>query len=141
MIDVLEVRLDPSAYLPERAHGSDAGLDLRSPNDTVLLPHGAVTIITGVHINIPKGYFGKIEGRSGLAVKSDIIAFGGVIDSGYIGSIAVKLWNLGDKPLYIREGDKIAQLIIQPCETPEMVVVNELEDTERGSAGFGSTGR
>lgn len=140
-MEALKIMLDPGAFMPERAHKTDAGLDLRAKEDTLILAGGWETFDTGVHIAIPEGYYGKIESKSGLNVRHSIVSHGGVIDSDYTGTIKVKLYNHGAKSYIFDRGDKIAQLIIQPCEAPEMVVVSELEDTDRGANGFGSTGR
>lgn len=142
----LKVVLDPGAIMPTRAHSTDAGLDLYSPVD-VVLPHweyeagiaGCVCIDTGVHIEIPAGYVGMIKSKSGLNVKYNITSEG-VIDSGYTGSMVVKLYNHGCDPLVIRKGQKISQLVILPIITPELELVDSLDDTERGNGGFGSTG-
>ena len=141
----LKIKLDPGAYMPERAHSTDAGLDLRSIENVHIFPYCEdnqywTEIETGVHVQFPPGYYGKIEGRSGLARKYGLLTFGGVIDSGYTGAIKVLLMNLGDEPILIKSGDKIAQLIIQRCETPDLEFVSRLDDTERGNNGFGSTG-
>lgn len=139
----MKIKLDRYAFAPCRAHKTDAGLDLKAPANTifVLCPGDRVTIDTGVHIELPHGYYGKIESKSGLNAKHGIVCCGGVIDEGYTGSIAVKLYNLGDEEYMFFGGDKIAQLIIQPYAAPEMEFVDELAPTERGDNGFGSTGR
>ena len=141
----MKVKLDDGAFMPERAHESDAGYDIRTPEDFTLekSPYTGVnyvTIDTGVHVEIPKGYVGLLKSKSGLNVRDDIIGEG-VIDAGYTGSIKVKLYNLGDKTKEFKRGDKIIQLVIVPIITPELEVVEELEDTDRGDNGFGSTGR
>lgn len=136
----LKVKLDDDAYLPERAHEADAGYDIKSPIQTRLYAGQSVSIDTGVHVQIPKGYAGFLKSKSGLNVKHDIVGEG-VIDSGYTGSIRVKLYNHGEESYMIEVGDKISQLVILPIETPEIELVNDLEDTERGDNGFGSTGR
>lgn len=141
MIDTMKVMLDPGAFMPERAHKADAGLDLRAKESVLVLAGGWAIFDTGVHISIPEGYYGKLESKSGLNIKYSIVSLGGVIDSGYTGSIKVKLYNHGTEDYHFIRGDKIVQLIIQPYEAPEMVVVNELDDTDRGANGFGSTGR
>lgn len=137
----MKVKLDPGAFLPERAHPTDAGLDLRCREMHGVLPGASIVIDTGVHIELPPGYYGKIESKSGLNVKYGIVSCGGVIDEGYTGSIVVKLYNLSDVPYIFSAGDKIAQLIIQPYATPWLMEVDELDDTPRGGKGFGSTGR
>ena len=107
----------------------------------MLWPHGHHTFDTGVHIEIPRGYYGKIESKSGLNVNDSIVSCGGVIDEGYTGSIRVKLYNFGKADKHFSVGDKIAQIIIQPYSTPELELADELSETERGDNGFGSTGK
>lgn len=137
----LKIRLDVGAYMPVRAHKDDAGLDLRSPWLVVIPPHSSKEIDTGVHVEIPSGYVGMLKSKSGLNVRHGILSEG-VIDAGYTGSIVAKLYNHGDKPVRLEAGDKITQLVIMPVYIPdELEVVEELEDTERGEGGFGSTGR
>ena len=154
---IMKIKLDPGAYMPERAHAEDAGLDLRAMEDQVIYPaprnhrqtigffagpdEGFAVFDTGVHAELPRGYYGKVESKSGLNVKHSIVSCGGVIDAGYTGSIRVKLYNLGSEPYRVSKGDKIAQLIIQPYISPELELVDELAQTERGDNGFGSTGR
>lgn len=139
MIDVV---LDENAFEPIRAHEYDAGLDLRMPmtQDETLFAHGSLVIDTGVHIAIPKGYVGMLKSKSGLNVKHGIVNEG-VIDSGYTGSIVVKLYNMSDNDHCIHMGDKISQLVILPCITPQVKIVDKLDETDRGDNGFGSTGR
>lgn len=136
----MKVKLDNGAYMPERAHAADAGYDLRSPIKTRLYAGEAVVIDTGVHIQIPRGFVGMLKSKSGLNVKHDIVGEG-VIDSGYTGSIRVKLYNHGTESYMIEVGDKISQIVILPIITPELELVDELEETERGGGGFGSSGR
>ncbi len=126
--------------LPTRAHEDDAGLDIYSPDMLIIKPHKSVKVNTGIHIEIPKGYVGFLKSKSGLNVKRNLIGEG-VIDSGYTGSIVVKLYNLGEDTVLINAGEKIIQLVLLPIITPELEVVDELEATERGTGGFGSTGR
>lgn len=136
----MKVYLDEGAFLPNRAHTTDAGLDLCTPKDFTIHGRGSYTIDTGVHIELPPGTYGKIESKSGLNVNHGIVSCGGVIDEGYTGSIAVKLYKLSRGPYTFKRGEKIAQLIIQPC-LYESVEIGEINlDTERGDDGFGSTG-
>lgn len=138
----LKIMLDEGACLPTIGHPDDAGIDLCTPYFVTVPMHGSAVIDTGVHIQIPKGYYGKLESKSGLNVKHDIVCCGGVIDAGYTGSIVVKLYNLGLKDYSFYPGDKIVQLVIVPCVTERIFeVVKSFEDTERGADGFGSTGR
>ena len=136
----MKVKLDPGAKMPTRAHDTDAGLDLYSPVDALIYNGDSVTIDTGVHVEIPAGYVGMIKSKSGLNVKYNLTSEG-VIDSGYTGSIVVKLYNHGRCAVSIQKGQKISQLVILPILTPELELVDSLEETERGEGGFGSTGR
>lgn len=135
----MRIKLDPGAYLPERAHSTDAGLDLRSREDAVVPVHGSHTFDTGVHIELPPHTAGLLKSKSGLNVKHNI-ASDGVIDVGYTGSIAAKLYNHGDEDFVVHAGDKITQLVIVPILTPELELTDALDETERGDGGFGSTG-
>lgn len=135
----MKVKLDPWAYRPTRAHKKDGGLDLYSPEKTVVFAGGSVCIDTGIHVAIPEGYAGLLVSKSGLNVKNDITN-DGLIDAGYTGSIVVKLYNHGNQIVRIEKGQKISQLVIVPIITPELEFVDALEETERGDGGFGSTG-
>lgn len=136
----MKVVVDEGAFLPTRAHETDAGLDLYSPNEFVLYNDDSYTVDTGVHVQIPEGYVGMVKSKSGLNVKHGIQSEG-VIDSGYTGSICVKLYNHGNCAVLIEKGQKISQLVLLPIITPELEVVDSLEETERGDGGFGSTGK
>ena len=137
----MNIVLEEGAYEPVRGHADDAGLDLRCPARTVIPAGGAAVIDLLVRTEIPRGYFGKLESKSGLNVKHGVVSLGGTIDSGFTGTIVAKLYNFGPEDYVLEAGDKCVQLIIMPCETPELVKVDSLHDTERGSNGFGSTGR
>lgn len=137
----MKIMLDKGAFMPVREHAQDAGLDLRAKERVKIWPGMSAAIDTGVHIELPPGYYGKIESKSGLNVKYDVVSCGGVIDEGYTGSIVVKLYNFGQNSHVFEPGDKVAQLVIQPYVTPDLFLVDELSDTERGSDGFGSTGK
>jgi dUTP pyrophosphatase len=140
----VNVKLDDGAYLPEKAHDTDAGYDLRTPYEFLLEGGQSKVIDTGVHVEIPDGYVGFLKSKSGLNVNHDITGEG-VIDCGYTGSIKVKLYNNSNKPYQFpyqfQKGDKIIQLVILPILKAEMKVVDDLSDTERGDNGFGSSGR
>lgn len=136
----LKVVLDTGAYMPTRAHEADAGYDLYSRENATIFPNSCGVFDTGVHIEIPKGYVGFLKSKSGLNVKHGIQSEG-VIDSGYTGSIHVKLYNHGSKGVDILEGQKISQLVILPIITPELELALSLDETERGNGGFGSTGK
>lgn len=136
----MKIKLDNGAYTPTRAHSADAGLDIYSRERKIVRAHDSECFDTGVHIEIPRGYVGFLKSKSGLNVKHGLTSEG-VIDSGYTGSICVKLYNNSDKPYIVNQGDKISQLVILPIITPELELVDSLNDTERGDGGFGSTGR
>lgn len=136
----MKIKLEKWAYMPERAHETDAGADLRTPHDVVIMPNGSAVIDTGVHIELPPNTVGMLKSKSGLNVKHGITSEG-VIDVGYTGSIVAKLYNHGNEPYSFNAGDKITQLVILPILTPKFELVNDLEDTERGNNGFGSSGR
>lgn len=136
----MNIQLDKQALMPVRAHDTDAGLDLRSPVDTVIPAHGVVIVDTGVHIELPQNTAGFLKSKSGLNVKHGITSEG-VIDVGYTGSIAVKLYNHSGMDYAVHRGDKISQLVVVKIDTPELVPVVKLVDTKRGNSGFGSTGR
>lgn len=136
----MKIKLDNGAIMPTRAHDTDAGLDLYSPKDATISPKGSVCIDTGVHIELPINTVGMVKSKSGLNVKHGIQSEG-VIDVGYTGSIRVKLYNHSNDYYTINAGDKISQLVILPILTPDLELVDELNETERGDGGFGSTGR
>ena len=136
----MNIILDNGAFMPEFAHKTDAGADLRSPVCSTVPARGSAVIDTGVHVEIPEGYVGILKSKSGLNVKHDLIGTG-TIDSGYSGSILVKLYNLGDTDYQILRGDKIIQMVILPCVYCEFTQVEKFAETERGDGGFGSTGR
>lgn len=136
----LKVKLDEGAKMPTRAHALDAGYDLYTPQDIYLAPGQKLTIDTGVHIEIPPNYFGDIRPKSGLLFKHNITT-AGTVDSGYTGAVNVRLVNFGNEVHCFKAGDKIAQMVIVPCVTPELREVQELAGTERGTNGFGSSGK
>lgn len=136
----MRIVVEEGAFTPCRAFPTDAGLDLRTPYSFTILKGMSAVIDTGVHVEIPHGYFGKLESKSGLNVNHSIVSLGGVIDEGYTGSIRAKIYNFGEDYTF-KAGDKVVQMIIQPYIAPEIEVVDRLDDTERGSDGFGSSGR
>lgn len=136
----MKVKLDDFAFIPERAHNTDAGLDLKSPICIEIPARSSAVIDTGVHVDLPIGTVGFLKSKSGLNVNHDITS-DGVIDVGYTGRIKVKLYNHGIVPYQVLRGDKITQLVVVECHFPDVEIVEELDDTERGNKGFGSTGR
>lgn len=136
----MKIKLDPGAIMPTRAHALDAGLDLYARETQVIPARGSAFFDTGVHMELPAGTEGDIRSKSGLNRKHNLFCTG-TIDEGYTGSIGVKLYNLGDSDYTVQAGDKISQLVIHPIVRPHMVLVDELDESERGEGGFGSTGR
>jgi dUTP diphosphatase len=127
--------------VPVYSHAGDAGADLRSSVDEVIPARGKNLVATGIRLKLPPGYVGLIWPRSGLAVKHALDCGAGVIDSGYRGEIKVLLFNHSDEDYSIKQGDRIAQLIIQKYEKVDFIPVEKLEETTRGAQGFGSTGK
>lgn len=146
----MKIVLDEGAMMPTRGHATDAGLDLYAREDFTVhgctapglgfASVGCAVHNTGVHIEIPEGYVGFLKSKSGLNVRSGLTGEG-VIDAGYTGSIVVKLYNHTENAYHFRKGDKIIQLVLLPIITPDLELVESLEETERGTGGFGSTGR
>lgn len=139
----MKVFLDNKSFAPERAHNTDAGYDLRSTEYGIIYGNSNRTFDTGVHIQLPPGTCGILVSKSGLNVNHNITSTG-LIDEGYTGSIRVKLYNHGDEPFVVNEGDKISQLIIVPVKYEPVDIVYdlaELGESDRGINGFGSTGR
>ena len=136
----MRVVVEQGAYAPERAHSTDAGLDLRALAPYDLCGHESALFDTGVHVELPPNTAGVLISKSGLNVKHNITSTG-LIDEGYTGSIRVKLYNHGDETFHIAAGDKISQLMIVPVLYEPVEIVDELEETVRGNNGFGSTGR
>lgn len=136
----MKIKLDENAKMPTRAHDTDAGLDLYARETKIIRVCDSATFDTGVHIEIPSGYVGFLKSKSGLNVKHGITSEG-VIDCGYTGSIVVKLYNNGDDDYTVNAGDKISQMVLLPILTPELELVDSLEDTARGNGSFGSSGK
>jgi dUTP pyrophosphatase len=144
MSELLVHRLRDDVSLPSRAHPGDAGLDLRAAEDVTLKPGERASVGTGIAIALPSGTAGFVVPRSGLAIKHglSIPNAPGLIDEGYRGEVRVLLVNLDlHEAIEIRRGDRIAQLVVQRVESPDVVEVAELPPTARGEGGFGSTGR
>jgi dUTP pyrophosphatase len=133
-------RLDPSATLPKRGSTQSAGLDLYSIEDVTIEPGQRVLARTGLAAAIPEGHYGRIAPRSGLALRLGLDVLSGVIDADYRGEIGCLLYNSGDETINLPAQSKICQLIIERIITPEAVWAYEIDETDRGSGGFGSTG-
>ena len=133
-------KLDANATLPTRGSSEAAGYDIYSIDNVNIPPFGRKLISTGIAMTVPEGTYGQLAPRSGLAVKKGIHVGAGIIDRDYTGEVKVLLMNLSSDPVDIELNERIAQLILKKIETPEIVEVEELNDTLRGSGGFGSTG-
>lgn len=133
-------KIKDDAVIPTRAHHNDAGIDLYTCGEYRVESGSSVKIGTGVALQIEEGCVGLIWDKSGVSSQG-IKTLGGVIDAGYRGEVFVTVHNLGEKEYTFEHGHKVAQLLIQKVEFPEIIEVNELEDSARGEAGFGSTGK
>ena len=129
---IMKVKIDVGANIPTRAHSNDAGLDLCATKSGWILPKCRKTFGTGCHVAIPAGFVGMLTSKSGMMAKNGVTSRG-TIDCGYTGEIKAVLFN--------QSWLKIFQLVIMPIITPELELVDSLEDTERGDGGFGSTGK
>ena len=135
-------KLHTEAVIPKFATQDDAGMDLFAIEDVTVEPMERKQIGTGIAMEIPEGFVGLIWDKSGLSHKFGIKTLGGVIDSGFRGEIKVGIINLGTEKYIFEKGHKIANIIIQKKENPEIVEVDELDlNTERGVGAFGSTGK
>lgn len=137
------LRLDEGLPLPKRAHPGDAGVDLYSTIDVRIEPGARTLVATGVAIALPHGTVGLIHPRSGLAAKHGLTVVNtpGTIDAGYRGEIKVCLLNTDrENAVEIKRGDRIAQLLVQRVELPEFKEVSFLDETVRGTGGYGSSG-
>ena len=145
MLDVPVLRLDPDLPLPDYAKPGDAGADLVAREDAVLEPGGGRALVgTGIALALPEGYAGFVQPRSGLALRHGVTCLNtpGLIDAGYRDELKVLLVNTDPtEPYKISRGDRIAQLVIQRVEQAGFVAVDELPASERGTGGFGHTGR
>jgi|TARA_R110001606_G_scaffold206965_6_gene354715 dUTP pyrophosphatase len=157
-MEVKYSKLHPEGKEPFRANTSDAGYDLFSTEYVTLEPFQRKLISTGINVEIPEGFYGRVAPRSGLACKKGIDVMAGVIDSGYRGEVKVLLINLNFEgynlmpntfetmfgsanKMEIKPGDRIAQLIIEKCHSVEWKPMETLEESQRGEQGFGSSGQ
>lgn len=137
----MKIKLDKGAFEPVRAHDTDAGMDLRAMDSQIVPAKESAIFHTGVHVKLPKWTAGIIVSKSGLNVNHDITSTG-LIDEGYDGEIVVKLINHGGYDYKVNIGDKISQLVIVPVFYEDIEIVDDLnQESERGSDGFGSSGR
>lgn len=137
-------KLHKKAKIPTRSHEFDAGLDLYALYDQTVMLGATAKIATGIAVDIPEGYYAQVHDRSGMAIKG-LRTGAGVIDHGYQGEVAVVLHNLNycgeDDSYLVREGDRVAQLVLHKIELPKVLEVESFLESERGDKGFNSTGR
>lgn len=134
-------KLSEKAFTPVRGSKQAAGFDLFSAYPYVIPSHGKILAKTDIQIALPDGCYGRVAPRSGLAHKHFIDVGAGVIDQDYRGNVGVIMFNFGDTDFKVEQGDRIAQLILERIFIPDIEEFQSLDNTERGSGGFGSTGR
>ena len=125
---------------PKRAYVNSAGYDLFADESIEVLPNSRAVVSTGLRMQIPKGYYGQISPRSGLALKNGVITFNGTIDSGYFGVVYVLLFNFSFEKFVFEKGNRIAQIIFKKCESVSFSFEDLNFDSERGVKSFGSSG-
>lgn len=142
----MNVILEDGAFPPERAHFKDAGLDFRTPIDFVVPAHGYAFVDTGVHIEVPHATRGHVCSKSGLNKNHGLTA-DGTIDEGYTGTVGITMHNSDDEDYHFKRGDKVAQVVFELIVRPLISIIekpadyDEVADGERGSDGYGSTGK
>jgi len=134
-------KLNDKARTPTRGSPFAAGYDMYASEDTVIPKGGKALVETGLSMAVPDGCYGRIAPRSGLASKNFIDTGAGVIDADYRGPVKILLFNHSDVDFEVKEGDRVAQLILERIYTPDILVVESLEESTRGAGGFGSSGR
>jgi len=138
---MIKVKILPGGFPLFKERESDAGYDMATPEELIIYPGDSVFVDLKVAVKIPQGWVGLLINRSSMAVKFEVVGNLGVIDSGYIGSIRFKAFNHGTEIIGIRKGDRIAQLVVVPFYQAGIEYVMDLEETDRGDGGFGSSGR
>lgn len=133
--------LNDKAVMPRKAHPTDAGFDLVATQDCTIAANGRALIDTGVAMEIPEGYWGMVTGRSGNTIKRGLVGMVGVIDSHYRNAIGIMAFNLTDEDICIKAGDRVGQFIPIQLVPFEFEQADELEASDRGMGGYGSTGR
>jgi dUTP pyrophosphatase len=136
----IKIKLDENAKAPIRMTVGAVGYDLFSNEDVTIQAKKTHIVKTGVYVELPDGVEMQIRPRSGLSVKHDILTILGTIDSDYRGEIGVIIKNIGDSDFVVKKGDRIAQSVFAIVELPELLTVDAISETKRGSGGFGSTG-
>lgn len=140
-LQILIQRLDPDMPEPQYARAGDAGFDLHTREQVTIAPGERVQISTGIAVAIPEGYVGLVWDKSGLSHRHGLKSLGGVVDAGYRGEVLVGLINLGSEPHVLERHHKVAQMLVQKIEVVEFQEVDALSETERGTQGFGSSGK
>ena len=135
------MKLSENATTPLRGSRNAAGFDLFSAETKEISSQGHGIVKTDIAVMLPKGTYGRVAPRSGLAAKHFIDVGAGVVDYDYRGNVGVVLFNHHNKPFQVNKGDRIAQFVIEKICTPKLVEVTELDNTERGAGGYGSTGK
>ena len=138
-MEILIKKNNEEATIPTQATEGDAGYDLYSLEDITLAPMARVVAKTGISIAIPMGFYGRVAPRSGLAVKKGLDVLAGVVDAGYRGDIGVVLINLSTEDIKLEKQSKVAQLIIEKCHDVDWAEVDDLDESERGEDGYGSS--
>ena len=138
-MQIMVKKLTAEARLPAFAHPGDAGMDLFACVEMTLAPGETKPVPTGIQMAIPQGHVGLVWDKSGISLKG-VHRLAGVVDAGYRGEVRVVMINLGLEPFAVAKGMKIAQLLVQPVMSVEVVETDSLDDTTRGQGGFGSTG-
>lgn len=133
-------RLHPDATLPTYAHPGDAGMDVYSNEEVTLQPRERKAVSTGISMAVPEGYVALVWEKSGRALKEGLSTMAGVVDAGYRGEVMIVVLNVSETPIQISRGQKLAQILIQPVVSGMIQEVESLEDSSRGTGGFGSTG-
>ena len=135
-------KITNDAKIPKIEHEGDAGFDIYSNEETTILPMERKLIGTGISISVPKGFEAQVRPKSGLAINHGLTLLNtpGTIDAGYRGEVKVIIMNLGKEEYKIEKGKKIAQVVFNKIEEPELIEVEELDESQRGEGGFGSTG-
>lgn len=139
MSTLLVNRLTPTSRLPYKKHASDAGFDLSCDESFEIKPWDKKLVNTGIALTVPKGTYGQIAPRSSISMKG-IFINAGVIDRTYTGEVRILLFNMTNEVIKFTQGDRIAQLIVKKIDNPKVIECDALNNTERGSDGFGSTG-
>lgn len=137
-----KMRIKTDGWIPSYAHEGDAGFDLRTMEQVTLTPGEKRMVRSGLRMEVPSGCVGFMFPRSGLSTMKGVILSNstGIIDSGYRGEVGIPLWNTSHSTVRIKEGERVAQMVIVPYIQVQFEPVDSLEDTERGADGFGSTG-